>query len=221
MTVGKNVNFATFLKHIQEARAANNPNVTAIRIKKPTSAPEFASDDRGYLVVIVRNFVMDVPAPPGAERGGLLGAPANVLRFLVPTAEFILSYKVAANGSSPPTELDVKVEDFVHSTNSKVQTLFDDESKPTTMGPFQANIALLGFKTKLQQVPIKLPLTSLNIPGFSLTGISPLDPSGWMRVVLTPNGTPIKLQPDQPQAVAQPTAPAASPTASMTPGVAR
>src|SRR6185312_14038556 len=144
VTVGKNIDFATFLKNIEEARAANNPNVTALRIKKPPTAPEFSADERGFLVVLVRNFQMDVPAPPGAEKGGLLGAPSRVLRFLVPTAEFILSYKVASKGTSPPTDLDVKVEDFVHSTNSKVQTLFDDESKPTTMGPFQANLALLG-----------------------------------------------------------------------------
>ena len=150
---------------------------------------------------------MEVPAPPGAEKGGLLGAPSKVLRFVVPTAEFTLSYKVATNASGPPTEIDAKVEDFVPSANSKVQTIFDDEAKPTTMGPFQANLALLGFKNKLQQVPIKVPLTSLTIPGFSLTEISPLDPSGWMRVVLSPNGTPVKLN-------AQPASePAPSPTA--------
>jgi hypothetical protein len=102
---------------------------------------------------------------------------------------------VPDEGSGPPKELDAKVEDFIHGPGSKVQTLFDDESKPSTMGPFQANIALAGFKVKLQQVPIKVPLSSLNIPGFSLSKISPLDPSGWMRVVLMPNGTPIKLGP--------------------------
>ena len=213
VTVGKNVDFATFVKNIDEARAANNPNVTAIRFKKPSVPPEFAADERGYLVILVKDFQMDVPAPPGAEKGGLLGAPAKVLRFLVPTAEFTLSYKVVANGPNPPTEIDVKVEDFVPSGNSKVQTLFDDEAKPTTMGPFQANLALLGFKNKLTQVPIKAPLTALSIPGFSLTGISPLDPSGWMRVILTPNGTPINLQPKTASAV--PPQPEIAPTAAM------
>jgi hypothetical protein len=134
----------------------------------------------------------------------------------VPNAEFILSYKAVSNGSSPPTELDVKVEDFVHSTNSKVQTIFDDESKPAPMGPFQANLALLGFKNKLQQVPIKIPLSSLDIPGFNLTEVSPLDPSCWMRVVLTPNGEPINLGPKKPGHPIPP-----STTASATPTVAR
>jgi hypothetical protein len=194
VTVGRNVDYPTFLKQIEEARAANNPKVTAIRFKKPAVPPEFAADDRGFLVILVKEFQMDVPAPPGSENGGLLGAPFKVLRFLVPTAEFTLSYKVASNGSNPPTEIDAKLEDFVPSTNSKVQMILDDDTKPRTMGPFQANIALLGFKNKLQQVPIKVPLTAVTIPGFSLTKISPLDPSGWLRVVLTPNGTPINLQ---------------------------
>jgi len=194
VTVGRNVDYPTFLKEIDLARAANNPKVGAYRVKKPTVPPEFAADERGFLVVLVKNFQLEVPAPAGSERGGLLGAPSKVIRFVVPTAEFTLSYKVAANGPNPPTELDVKVEDFVPSGNSKVQTILDDESKLTTMGPFQANIALLGFKTKLQQLPIKVPLSSVNIPGFLLAQISPLDPSGWMRVVLMPNGTPINLQ---------------------------
>ncbi len=216
VTVGKNVDYATFLKNIDEARAANDPKVTAIRFKKPTVPPEFAADERGFLVVIVKDFRMDVPAPPGAEKGGLLGAPSKVLRFLVPTAEFILSYKVVDNGPNPPTEIDAKVEDFVPSGNSKVQTIFDDENKPTTMGPFQANLALLGFKNKLTQVPIKVPLTSLNIPGFSLTQVSPLDPSGWMRVVLLPNGTPVNLRGGQAAAPAPAPAVAPAPSAVMT-----
>lgn len=218
ITVGQNVDYPTFLKQIDEARAANNPKVTAIRFKKPTVPPEFAADERGFLVVIVKDFQMDVPAPPGSENGGLLGAPFKVLRFLVPTAEFTLSYKLAQNGSGPPTELDAHVEDFVPSSNSKVQMILDDDTKPRPMGPFQANIALLGFKNKLTQVPIKVPLTSLNIPGFNLTGVSPLDPSGWMRVVLTPNGTPINLQAKPASAV--PPQPGPSPTAAPAPTAA-
>lgn len=221
VTVGRNIDFPTYLKNIEEARAANNPNVTALRIKKPTVPPEFAADERGFLVILVRDFQMDVPAPPGSERGGLLGAPSRVLRFLVPTAEFVLSYKVPASGSAP-TEVDAHVEDFVFSSGSKVQTIFDDESKPTTMGPFQSNIALAGFRTKLQQAPIKVPLTSLNIPGFSLTRISPLDPSGWVRVVLTPNGLPVRptQQASQPAVATAPAAvtqPIATQTSPATP----
>ena len=189
VTVGKNVDYPTFLKTIDEVRAANNPKVTALRIKKPSTPPEFAADARGFLVVLVRDFQLDVPAPPG----GLLGGNAKVLRFLVPTAEFVISFGIPSKEADKPLEFDAKIEDFVFSGNSKVQTIGDDEEKATTMGPFQGNIALAGFRTKLQQVPIKAPLANLNLKGFDIGEVSPLDPSGWMRVVLVPNGEPVNI----------------------------
>jgi hypothetical protein len=188
ITIGKNVDYAAFLKAGDEARAANNPKVQALRIKKPTVPPEFAADERGFLVILVRDFQLEVPAPPG----GLLGGRSKAIRFSVPTAEFVLSFHTP-NGEAKPTEIDAKLEDFVPSPGSKVQTLGDTEDQVQTLGPFQANLALAAFKTKLQQTPIKVPLTNLKIPGFDLREISPLDPSGWIRVVLTPNGEPINL----------------------------
>ncbi len=187
VTVGKNVDHATFLKTIDEVRAANNPKVTALRIKKPPAPPEFAADSRGFLVILVRDFQLDVPAPAG----GLLGGNAKILRFLVPNAEFVLSFRIPPKEGDKPLEFDAKVEDFVFGGNSKVQSIGDDESKPTTLGPFQGNIALAGFRTKLQQVPIKAPLANLNLRGFDIGEVSSLDPSGWMRVVLVPNGQPV------------------------------
>ncbi len=211
VTIGKNVDYPTFLKNIAEAQAANNPKVTAIRIKKPTTPPEFAADARGYLVILVRDFQMEVPAPAG----GLLGANAKVLRFMIPTAEFVLSFKVVNDASGKPGTLDAKVEDLVWGSGSKVQTIGEDESQAAPMGPFQANIALAGFRTKLEQVPIQAPLSALKIPGFDLAEVSPLDPSGWIRVVLTRNGEAISL----PKAQAE--NPSPGPTAAVEGAVAR
>jgi len=206
VTLGKNVDYPTFLKQIEEARAANNPKVQALRIKKPTVAPEFAADQRGFLVILVKDFQLEVPAPPG----GLLGGNAKVLRFLIPNAEFVLSFRATNREAGKPIELDAKVEDLVWGPGSKVQTIGGDENAPATMGPFQANIALAGFRTKLQQVPIKAPLGSVKLQGFDIGKVSPLDPSGWMRVVLTPNGQPMNL-PAQP--VASAAQPAVAPVA--------
>ena len=189
ITVGRNVDFPTFLKTINEVRAANDPKVTALRIKKPATAPEFAADARGFLVILVRDFQLDVPAPAG----GLLGGNAKILRFVVPTAEFVLSFGVPKKGTDQPLEFDAKVEDLVFSDNSKVFTIADDEGDAKQMAPLQARFALAGFRTKLQQTPIKAPLTNLNLKGFDIGEVSPLDPSGWMRVVLVPNGEPVNV----------------------------
>ena len=155
-------------------------------------------------MILVKNFQLEVPAPPG----GLLGGNTKVLRFLVPNAEFVLSFHATKREPGKPIEIDAKVEDLVWGAGSKVQTIGDDDNAPTTMGPFQANIALAGFRTKLQQVPIHAPLGNLKLRGFDIETISPLDPSGWMRVVLTPNGEPMNLPGQQPAA---PSAPAAVP----------
>ena len=189
VTIGKNVDYPTFLKTVEEARAANDPKVTALRIKRPSVAPEVAADARGYLVILVKDFQLDVPAPPG----GLLGGNVKVLRFLVPTAEFVLSFTVPPREADKELVLDAKVENFVYGVTSKVQTIGEDESQVTTLGPFQGNIALAGFRTKLQQVPIHAPLSNLNLQGFDIGEVSPLDPSGWMRVVLVPNGDPVNM----------------------------
>ena len=189
VTVGKNVDYPTFLKTADESRAANDPKVTALRIKRPSVAPEVAADDRGFLVILVKDFQLDVPAPPG----GLLGGNVKVLRFKVPVAEFVLSFTVPPKESGKELILNAKVEDFVYGVTSKVQTVGDDEGQITTLGPFQGNIALAGFRNKLLQVPIHAPLSKLDIKGFDIGEVSPLDPSGWMRVVLVPNGEPVNL----------------------------
>ena len=189
VTVGKNVDFPTFLTTINEVRAANDPKVTALRIKRPSSPPEFAADARGFLVILVRDFQVDVPAPSG----GLLGGNVKILRFLIPNAEFVLSFKVSAQEADKPMVFNAKVEDLVYGSNSKVQTIADDESTPTTLGPLQANFALAGLRSKLQQTPINAPLANLKLQGFDIGEVSPLDPSGWMRVVLVPNGQPVNV----------------------------
>ena len=226
ITVGRNVDFPTFLEQIAEARAANDPKTTALRIRKPTEAPEFAADERGFLVALVRDFQMDVPAPPGAENGGFAGPKARVYRLVVPTAELALSFKAGSDTpGGRPTMVDAKIEDFVHSANSKVLAIFDDEATAVPLDPFRANIVLGGFRTKLQQTPIHVPLTGLKLQGFDIASISPLDPSGWMRVVLAPNGQPVKTpggpvasndKPTEPSAIAA-TEPAPSPAVAAAP----
>ena len=50
---------------------ANNPKVTALRIKRPPQPPEFAVDARGFLVALLHDFQIDVPAPDPQEPGRL------------------------------------------------------------------------------------------------------------------------------------------------------
>lgn len=184
--VTTNADYAAFLKAVDEARAANNPKVTALRIKRPDRAPEFASDARGFLVALVSDFQLDVPAPPQAAKGGLAGPPARVYRISSPQAEFVVSFKVEPPSDGRQGRLTGRVEGFDAGPGAKVSALNEDENKPAPLTAFTSAFVLGILRTKIQGQPIDAPLNDPNLRGFAIQQVSPLDPSGWMRVVLTP-----------------------------------
>jgi hypothetical protein len=184
VTVRLNVDFPTYLKVAEEAARANNPKVTALRIKRPPHPPEFAVDARGFLVVLLRDLEIDAPAPdPRSQAGSVLGVPAKVLRLKIPQLESAVSYQV--DSPTPFSHLvKGKIEEFNPSTNSQVQAINDDESKAQTLNRFSGALVLTTLATKIRQQPINASLDDLKLPGFAIQSISPLDPSGWMRVSL-------------------------------------
>ena len=113
--IAKNVGFPAYAREVAEAVKANNPKVTAIRVKRPGQAPEFAVDSRGYLVATVRDVDLEVPAPDPKSRGGsVIGVPAKILHIQMPRLEVALSYQV-----EEPTpgshRIRAKIEDFTPS----------------------------------------------------------------------------------------------------------
>ncbi len=66
--VSQNVDYPTFLKAVEAAQALNDPKVMAVRVKKPGESPEFSVDRNGFLVALVHDFQLDVPAPNRHER---------------------------------------------------------------------------------------------------------------------------------------------------------
>ena len=128
--VTKNVDFATFAKRLAESRKPKpgTPKTTVLRIIRPKQPPEFSTDARGFLVALVHDLQLDVPAPENQEKGGFVGAPAKIYRIKVPLAEISLSYKIDA---SKPGALRVqaKVEDFNPGTEGQVLAIADDETK--------------------------------------------------------------------------------------------
>jgi hypothetical protein len=71
VTIRINVDFPTYAKVADETRRANNPKVAALRIKRPAQPPEFAADARGFLVAIIHDVEIDVPAPDPKSQAGL------------------------------------------------------------------------------------------------------------------------------------------------------
>jgi hypothetical protein len=182
--VARNVDFATFSKAVATARAANDPKELAVRVKWPGRDPEFGADARGFLVAIVHDFVVEVPAPAQAARGFLGAPPATIYRFSSPDAEIAISYKFTPAAGNVPIKLSGRIEDVDLGPRATVEAINDDESKAAEVQGFGRGALLLGFATKLRGQPIDIPMGNLNIPHFAITNVSPLDPSGWSRVVL-------------------------------------
>ena len=184
--VTPNVDYPAYLKATAEARAANDPREQAIRVTRPDRSPEFSIDRNGFLVASIHNFTLEVPAPESAAKGGILGPPAKVYRIEAPEAEFAVSFQVSPAEGDQPIRLKGKIEGFDPGPRARVFAINDDESKAAPLNGFNSAPILAVFASKLKGMPIDVPLSSVNIPGFVLTSVSPIDPTGWMRVVLSP-----------------------------------
>ena len=184
--VTRNVDYPTYLRAVQTAQAADDPKVLAIRVKRPPSSPEFAVDAKGNLVALVNDFQIDVPVPPQVAKGGGGGAlpPSKVLRLSSPQAEFVISFKVTPQTEKEPLRLTGRIEGFDPGPNAKVYAINEDESQATQLNAFTSIFVLGGFRTKLQGQPIDIPLSNVQLRGFAIQSVSPLDPSGWIRVNL-------------------------------------
>ena len=79
-----------------------------------------------------------------------------------------------------------RVEGFDAGPGAKVFALNEDENKPVPLPAFTSAIALGVLRNRIQGQPIDVPLNDPNLRGLAINHVSPLDPSGWMRVVLTP-----------------------------------
>jgi hypothetical protein len=185
-TITPNVSYADYLKAANEARAANDPQVQAIRVIRPDQSPEFSVDRNGYLVATLHGFSLEVPAPEAAAKGGLFGPPAKVYRIDAPDAELIISLQVTPGTNDAPIRLHGRIEGYDSGARARVLAINDDESKATALSGLSSTPVLAVFGSKLKGMPIDIPLSDLNLPGFVLTSVSPIDPTGWVRVVLAP-----------------------------------
>jgi hypothetical protein len=181
--VKPNTDWESFSKAVDTARAANDPKVLAIRVKRPTRPPAFSVDKDGNLVALVRDFVLEAPVPDQAPK---VGPPARIYRFDAPEAEFSISFKVLPASGSTPIKFAARIEGFDPGPGARIFAINDDESKAAELNRFTGALIFGAFGTKLRGQPIDVPLTQLDLRGYELSSVSPLDPSGWMRVVLKP-----------------------------------
>jgi hypothetical protein len=183
VTVTRNVDFATYLKAVDETRKAKDPRVTAIRVLRPQQSPEFSSDARGFLVALIHHVQLEVPAPDANSGGNLIGVQAKVLRIKVPLTEVAVSYQLDT-ASPGALRARAQIEEFSPGINAEVLAINDDENKGTPLTRITNALVMGAMGAKIRNQKIDVTLDQLKLPGFAIHDVSPLDPSGWMRVNL-------------------------------------
>ena len=181
----RNVDFPTFLKAVEAAQAAKDPKVAAIRVTRPDRVPEFTADARGYLVALVHDFTIEVPAPERVSGIGLFGQRPKVYRIAAQEAEFVVSFQIEPQRGELPIRLAGRVEEVDFGSDVTVTPLTADEEGGAPLNRLATAAVLAGVRTKIQGQPIDVPLSAVRLPNFVLGSVSPLDPSGWLRVVLS------------------------------------
>jgi hypothetical protein len=164
--VTKNVDFATFAKAVDESRkpGADKEKSAVLRITRPKKPPEFTTDARGFLVALIHDLQIDVPAPEGEAKGGIVGAPAKIYRIKIPLAEVSLSYKLDSPATGPP-RIHAKAEEFNPGSNAEVLAIADDENKGMSLSRFSAGIVMGAMGGRLRTQSFEFALDQLNLPG--------------------------------------------------------
>lgn len=179
----KNVDFPTFLAKVKETRDSDGRS-TAIRVYKPEKPIEASADAEGHLVLVVSDFTIDVPTPAQAVQGGALtGPPAQVYRIKAQRAEFIINVRIEPPVENSPARIVGKVVGFDGGPNVQVQAINDDEGQAVTLNAITGRIIATAFGTQLSNIPIDQPIKNLAGAPVELVDSTPLDPTGWMRLV--------------------------------------
>lgn len=180
-----NADDAAFLAAIDRAKAANNPKVTVFRIHRPSKPPVLAADRDGNLVVVFRDLTIEAAPPSGAQAQRVQALQnARYVRIVAPQAEVALATTITPPAGTDPMRLQGKVVGFDPGVGTRIYTVNDDPANPTPLNAITNALALGLARTRVQNQEFALPLSQVQLPGFYVQSVSPLDPSGWMRVTL-------------------------------------
>ncbi len=188
--VTTNADYKTFVKAVDGSK---NPGELAIRVRKPSRPPEFATDSQGRLVILVYEFDVSFPAPKkqSSSSSTLLGPAAKIYRMTSPLAEFDVDLKIDLPQGGKPPVVTAKIADFDPGPKVRIDAIDDDESKGKPLTKLSQSVVISGFKLALRAKPLDFKLDTLP-KEVEVREVSSLDPSGWMRFVVKPDLSKVK-----------------------------
>jgi hypothetical protein len=182
--VTRNADFAQFREIAERTKAANDPQQQVVRIKKPAQPPVFGADGQGNLVAVVRDLQIDVPVPPNAPNLGGAQKP-NFYRIISPRTEIAINATVSTPAEGQPLKLNGKIVSFDPGPSAKVLAIVDNEGDAQPLGTIQNTLVLGVLRSRIQSQVLDIPLDGLPLNGFAVNEVSALDPTGWIRIVLS------------------------------------
>jgi len=179
------VEFPAYLAALEQNKQAANPS-QLVRIQKPSRAPDFSVASNGDLLVSIPDFQLDVPAPSQLKGSAIGGPPANVYRIAAPSVQLALSVFLDRSNPSVAPTLKAKVTSFTLDTGASVKAIDQDEASAQPLNAIVARVVTAGLSSKIVGQTFDLPVSALNRPEVALVDVQPLDPSGWLRLILAP-----------------------------------
>lgn len=185
--VTRNSDYATFYKAVEEGRAHPETKGMPIRVRRPDKAPEFVADAQGRLVAVIRDLQIEVGVPKPTGLTSLIGGSSpRVYRITAPKAELTVSFQIQPGEPGRPIRIQGKIETLEIGTDATVETVGEKEDEVKPVGTLLRAGALAVLTGRVNNQSIDVPLNNVTIPqGFALKSVSPLDPSGWIRLVLS------------------------------------
>lgn len=184
--ITRNADYATFFKAVEEGRANPETKGMPIRVQKPAKAPEFVPDSEGRIVAVIRDLRVEVGVPKPTGLANLVGGGARVYRIHAPKAELTLSFQIQPGEPGQPIRVLGKIESLEMGPEATVETVGESEDDTKPVSNLMRAGALAVLTSRVNNQTIDAPLNNVTIPqGFALKSVSPLDPSGWIRLVLS------------------------------------
>ncbi|MFO0960681.1 MAG: hypothetical protein U0800_25135 [Isosphaeraceae bacterium] len=185
--ITQNADYATFYRAVEEGRANPESKGMPIRVKRPAKPPEFVADSEGRIVAVIRDLRVEVGVPKPTGLTGLIGGnSARVYRITAPKAELTISFQIQPAAAGQPIRILGKIETLDIGTDATVESVGEREDEAQAVGTLLRAGALAVLTSRVNNQSIDVPLNNVQIPqGFALRSVSPLDPTGWIRLVLS------------------------------------
>jgi hypothetical protein len=105
----------------------------------------------------------------------------------------VVSFQVTTDPATGASRITGKIDEFNLPPDTQVLAIGADEASARPLN-LLAKAGIIGtLSTQIAGRPIDVPLQTDRLSGLQLESVSPLDPTGWLRVQLRTTGAPLRL----------------------------